>query len=50
MFIFVDLDDPTLNMKLFIENVKKISPSSKIFICSSFSVDAETYKGKADII
>ncbi len=50
MFIFVDFDDPTLNMEVFIEKVKSISPSTKIFICSSFSLDVEGYLGKAEII
>ena len=50
MFIFVDFDDPTLNMDLFIEKVKNISPSTNIFICSSFSMDAEVYLGKAEIL
>jgi hypothetical protein len=50
MFIFVDYDDPTLNMEVFIEEVKNVSPSTKIFICSSFSLDVEAYEGKAEIL
>ncbi len=50
MFIFVDFDDPTLNIEVFIEKVKSISPSTKIFICKSFSLDVEGYLGKAEII
>ena len=44
------MDDPTLNISLFMEKVKKISPSTVILVCSSFSVDAEEYKERAEVL
>lgn len=43
MFIFVDLDDPSLNISDFIEQVKDINQSITIYACSSFAVDASQF-------